>query len=106
MSVWKSVQPNELWIEALNLASSTCRLTCLPFSSFARVGSLWQARHSSLLIFAGLEGGFGAARGATASHADSTEASTTVQPLRFTKFLSLSNNRACVGPVVQYFRFT
>src|ERR1039458_10158843 len=50
MSVWQSVQPNALWTEPLNLASSTCRLTGLPFSSLVRVGSLWQARQSSLLI--------------------------------------------------------
>ena len=50
MSVWQSVQPKTLWMEALNFASSTCRLTGLPFSSLVRVASLWQARHSSLLI--------------------------------------------------------
>src|SRR5579859_2758843 len=34
-------------MESLNPWGSTCRLTGLPFTSWVKVASLWQARHSS-----------------------------------------------------------
>ena len=45
MSAWQSVQPKTLWMEPLNLASSTWRLICLPFSSFdeSRIAMAGQA---------------------------------------------------------------
>ena len=52
------------WMESLKPCGSTCRLTVLPFSSWASEASLWQARHSSAVGFAGVfwEGLFPAAR--------------------------------------------
>jgi hypothetical protein len=80
-------------MDALKFASSTCKLTCFPFSSFASVGSLWQARHSSLLIL----GVLAAALGEAAAIAGSNKASTTIQLLRFTKILSRSAKQFRVG---------
>src|SRR6185369_17650635 len=53
MSVWQSTQANMLpWIEALNFAGSTDRLTGLPSTSLVRPPSgAWQAMHSVSSIF-------------------------------------------------------
>src|SRR5208283_1608782 len=89
MSVWQSVHLKELWMEALNLPSSTCKLNCFPFSSLARVGSLWQARQSSLLIFAALAAFLGAAMAVAISN----KVSATIQRWRFTKLLAFGQPR-------------
>src|SRR6266567_8482637 len=38
-------------MESLNRWGSTCKLTGLPWTSWVRVASLWQARHSSAVGF-------------------------------------------------------
>lgn len=58
MSVWQSTQANMLpWMESLNFAGSTYRLTGLPATSLVRVESPWQARQSSLAGFCALAAG-------------------------------------------------
>src|SRR6516162_8664211 len=74
------------WMPPLKRASSTCRLTSFPFSSLVRVASLWQARHSSLLIFAPL----GALLGAATASVDSKNATMQIQPQRFKVFLAFA----------------